>query len=137
MEAGRYGKATRAEQRIQRAKSLLSQAELRKLKKNQVEQKRSIKDAYQCEIECFERAWDSYFSQFKEREAAKLNQFRLSQRHDIQKAREKLRRKCYTLKNTSRDIIDLERQEDYYLRKGEVEELAMVRQQKREEVPQQ
>ena len=132
METGRYQKATRVDHQIKRAKSLLSHEEMRKIKRGQVEQKRSIRDAYNCEIEHFERAWDDYFSQIKEREAARLGEFRRSQRHDIQKAREKLRRKCNTLKNTSRQIIDLEKQEQHYLEAGDVQQLALVRQQKRE-----
>ena len=53
METGRYHKATRVETQIKRAKSLLSHEEMRKIKKGQVEQKRSIKDAYNSEIEHF------------------------------------------------------------------------------------
>ena len=50
LEAGRYQKATKVDEKIQRAKSLLNHSEMRKLKRGQVQQKKSIRDAYQLEI---------------------------------------------------------------------------------------
>jgi hypothetical protein len=119
------------EDRIKRAKSLLTQAELNRLKSDQVSENKSIRSAYAYERDFFEQAWSTFLERSREKEREHISQFKLEKSRIVNETRSILAKKCHSLKNKSSEIILLEKQEQYFKKRGDIEQLSAIKQEKK------
>jgi hypothetical protein len=119
------------EDRIKRAKSLLTQAELNRLKSDQVSENKSIRSAYAYERDFFEQAWSTFLERSREKEREHISQFKLEKSRIADETRSILAKKCHSLKNKSSEIILLEKQEQYFKKRGDIEQLSVIKQEKK------
>jgi hypothetical protein len=53
----------------------------------------------------FESAWNNYFDKFKEVERVKLEKFKAEEEAQIERAREKLRQRCRSLRRVDKEVM--------------------------------
>lgn len=58
-----------------------------------------------------------------------IEAFQEMQKVDIQEARHKLEKRCQSVRGHSRDLKELARKEEYYMRVGNFKELSYIRKQ--------
>jgi hypothetical protein len=127
MRLGKFKKAEKMHEAMSRTRSLMSRKTMERVSSVHWQEKRSITVAHKQEMHYLNRLWSDYFGRLREREEAIVESFKLNQQLELRQAHERVEQRRRSLRSTSREILDLQRREEYLFKTNNFRELSHVR----------